>query len=71
MSGRCERLKCRVRHKGWIVRVYIEQPHTPISEVLEQFPVLDGVHVPRPDNARMVDVRLVVDPLIMRKVAAV
>ena len=42
-----EQLKCRVRHKRWIVRVRFEQPHTPISEVLEQFPVLDSVHLPR------------------------
>ena len=64
-SGRCERLKCRVRHKGRIVRVHFEQPYTPITEVLEQFPVFDSVHLPRPDNARPVDVRFVVDPLIV------
>src|SRR5256886_17600147 len=41
----------------------IHAPDVPITKIVEQFLVLLVSHIARPDDAGVIDVRLVVDPL--------
>jgi len=53
-----------VRNHAGSLRVRVQQPNPAGVEVLYQPPVGIGSHRARPDHARRVDVRLVIDPFV-------
>ena len=45
-----------------MVRIWLHQPNGPVFVGVEKFQIVCGIHLPRPDDFRVFDIRRVIDP---------